>query len=60
MLALIILEVCRVITCGIFSCFKKKKLNTVDSKSSIAERMESDDSKHHITSNVMKAEDHDY
>lgn len=40
MFMLIILEICRMITCGVLSCFKKK--TQVDSKSSIADKAGSD------------------
>jgi len=40
MFMLIILEICRMITCGVLSCFKKK--TQVDSKSSIADKAASD------------------
>ena len=53
MFFLIILEILWLITCGVLNCFKKK--TQVDSKSSIADKIDSDVSgKHVYTSNQTK------
>ncbi len=59
MFALIILEILRLITCGVLSCFKKK--TQVDSKSSVADKMGSDISEKHVyTTSQTKQTDHDF